>query len=129
MQDWKKRLVRDLTAFGSWPFYIIVLARSLIGPYWEFFIPTIIAGIVIAPLEYFKDKFDLYSARLIALAYFTIVFYNTTSYTIFAIALGLLVLLSSYFVHRSSKKSFLGIVAGILSVAIGIVGYYLLGFL
>ena len=49
MKNWKKEVARDIIAFGSIPFFGIVLARALIGPYWEFVYQIIIAFVLLFP--------------------------------------------------------------------------------
>ena len=45
--NWKKETARDIIAIGSVPFYLIVIIRTLVGPFWEFFYQLLIGGTVI----------------------------------------------------------------------------------
>jgi predicted PurR-regulated permease PerM len=43
---WKKELLRDCEAFGSYLFYALVMARSMIGMHWSFFLQLLTALII-----------------------------------------------------------------------------------
>jgi flagellar biosynthesis protein FlhB len=120
--EWMRELLRDIIAFGSWPFYLIVLARSLVGPYWDFFIPALIAALFLAGLEFFGKHLNLAVGRLIPLAVFTILFYKALSFTLFAIILSLSVILCSYFLYKQPKRLLYGLVAG---GAVSLISFFL----
>jgi len=44
MKNWKKEVVRDILAIAGVPFFLIILARALVGPYWDFVYQISIAG-------------------------------------------------------------------------------------
>ena len=49
----KTEVARDNLALGSLIFFIIVLIRALIGPYWRFFMELAIAGVILIILNLF----------------------------------------------------------------------------
>jgi hypothetical protein len=121
MPNWKKEIARDLMALGSIPFYLIVMARSLVGSYYEFVLQTLIA-LVFIHLVGFKVKFNRHLARMISLIVFTILFYNQSIYSSFVIIIGLIMFGSLFYLKESYKKIGYGLLFGIIAV---LSGYYL----
>lgn len=108
----KKDILRDLLALGGWPIYVLVLARSAIGPYWDFFIPVVVAGLAILALEFTRYRKALYIARVLVLAVFTIRFYNDLAYTIFALLIAAVVI-------GTGKDRLRGIGLGVAATLLG----------
>lgn len=123
--DWKKEFIRDVLALGSWVFYVLVIGRALIEPYRPFVDQVVIAGIFIILVFAFWKDFDDYIARGFILIVFTILFYESLIYTIFAIAIGLLLIFSSYSVYRKITKIIKGLLIGFVAM---LLGYFLPGF-
>lgn len=122
MKKIKKELSRDLLALGSIIFYILVLGRALIGPYWTFFNQLIIGALVLVFIYLFYKKADYYTSRALILVVFTILFYDNLIYNVFAIFVFFLVLISSYYSGNRLKDIFFGFVFGAFS---SLIGYYL----
>ncbi len=117
-----KEIARDFLAIGSWIFYVLVVARALIGPYRPFFDQVIIAGFVLIILAFVIRKYDGYVARAIVLAFFTSLFYEDNLFTGFAVLAGLGSVGSSYYLNKDWKRILLGILAGLLGILIGYYG-------
>ena|SRR3990172_2179620 len=118
---WKKEVARDLLALGSWVFYILVIGRALIKPYRPFADQIIIAGliVIILGLVFRRFDFDDYVSRGLVLIFFTSIFYETLVYTLFASAVGLLLVFSSYFIKRDAKRIVIGFIIGGLAIFAG----------
>ena len=121
MSNWRKEIARDLMALGSIPFYIIVMARSLVGGYHDFVLQTLIA-LVFIHLVGLKVKFNRHLARMISLIVFTILFYNQSIYSGFAIVIGLFMFGSLFYLKEHYKKIGFGLLFGVIAV---LSGYYL----
>lgn len=118
-KTWKQELARDFLALGSWIFYILVIARASIVPYRPFLDQLIIAAIPIIAFQLFLKKPDYYIARVVPLAVFTIIFYNSSSFTIFAIIIGLLMIPASHIAKNHKIEIFYGLILGAIAAAIG----------
>ena len=121
MPDWKKDVARDLLALGSIPFFILVMARSLVGEYYLFIFQTLIA-LVFIHLVGWKLEFNRHLARMLVLVFFTILFYNQLIFSVFAILVGLITLLSLFYLKEPMKKVGFGLLFGVLA---SLIGYYL----
>ena len=121
MSNWKKGVARDLVALGSIPFYILVMARSLVGDHYLFLYQTLIA-IIFVHLFGWKLEFNRHLARIVPLVVFTVMFYNTWKFSVFAIVAGLLMFGSLFYLKESYKKINFGLLFGVLAT---LLGYYL----
>jgi len=121
---WGRELARDFLALGSWIFYVLV-ARSAILPYRPFVDQLVIAGIILVVAVFIlssgKLKFDGYVARTFVLVWFTVLFYQDTGFSVFAVLAFLGVIVSSRYVGNDWKKIIFGVVVGLVAV---VVGYY-----
>ena len=116
-----KELSRDLLAFGSPIFYLLVFARALIGPYPLFTRQLIIAGILIfLGVVIFRELIDWYVVRAGILAWLTTLFYAHDGFTLFVVVTFTGIALSAYRLHNNLNKVILAIVAvlviGLISV-------------
>ena len=125
--DWKKEFARDVLALGSWVFYVLVIGRAMIEPYRPFLDQIIIPGIFIITVFAFWKGFDDYIARGFILVVFTILFYESLVYSIFAVTAGLLLIFSSYFVRKNISSIIKGLFIGLVAILIGyfLPGYYM----
>jgi len=122
MKNWKKEFSRDLLALGSIIFYVLVLGRSLIGPYWPFVVQLTLSGIVLFLIYLFYKKADYYTGRALILLYFTSLFYKDLVYSLFASFVFILIFVSSYFVGNKIKNIVYGVVFGIVA---SLISFYL----
>ena len=120
-ENWKHELARDTVALGGIAFYILVIARALIAPYYTFVIQLVVAFVLFFILSLFI-KCDKHLARGLILATFTILFYNVRTFTIFAVAIFTLMVASSFYIERNSLKIIKGVLLGAVSI---LVSYYL----
>ena len=116
-----KELSRDLLAFGSPIFYLLVFARALIGPYPLFTRQLIIAGILIfLGVVIFRELIDWYVVRGGILAWLTTLFYAQDGFTLFVLAIFTGIVLSAYHLEKKLGKIIWAVVAvliiGLVSV-------------
>lgn len=121
-KDWKKEIARDLMAFGSIPFYFIVLIRSLIGEYLIFVYQLLIAIIILIISSYIIKDTNHHIARAFVIVVFTSIFYNDIPYTIFAALLWITMIAATFYMKLEKKSIYKGIVLGIIAT---VISYYL----
>ncbi|MFT4344119.1 MAG: hypothetical protein ACMXYE_05230 [Candidatus Woesearchaeota archaeon] len=116
---------RDIRALGSWIIFIIVIARASIEMFRPFVDQMIIAGLLILVLS-FLFEFDGYSARVVAAATFTSIFYMDLPFTLFVSFVGLAILYDSFKTYET-RKAILGLIVGFIvtGIAYGIPFLYL----
>lgn len=117
-----KEAARDTLALGGIAFYILVIARALIGPYWSYVYQLFIAFIILFLLTLFIKNSENHIARTVVLAFFTILFYNETRFTIFAIAIFFILVVSAGYLKISRAAILKG---GLLGAASTLASYYL----
>jgi|TARA_Y100000034_G_scaffold114348_1_gene150384 hypothetical protein len=122
MSIWKKEVARDLLALGSIPFYILVIARSLIGEYYLFTYQLLISILLFFLIGIFFKEFNQHLSRAIVLIVFTIIFYNQLIYTVFAILAGISVLVSLFYLKKTNKEIIFGLIFGSV---VSLISYYL----
>jgi|TARA_B100001971_G_scaffold212820_1_gene244023 hypothetical protein len=121
-KDWKYELARDSMAFGSILFYIIVIARAIIGDYMIFVYQLLIAIAILILSSLIIKNTNHYIARTFVLVVFTSLFYKDALFTIFAVLLWLFMIGSAFYMKENKKSIFKGIILGIIAA---LVGYYL----
>jgi len=122
MTDSKKEIARDLIAFGSIPFYVILLARAMVGPYWAFVQQLSIAAIILIIISLFVKKSNYHLSRAIILTVFSTLFYLNTAFTIVAFLVLALMFGSLFYLKTKRSEIINGAVVGIATAA---VTYYL----
>ncbi len=120
-KSWLKEIARDLLAFGSIPFYFIVVIRAVIGNYNVFIYQMVIAAITIFILYFIIKNSNLHVARSLVAVVFTSLFYKEIIYTFFASLIWILLLISAYYIKRNISIVVRGIIIGVLS---SLAGYY-----
>ena len=118
----KKEIARDLISFGSVPFFLIILARAFIGPYWTFVYQLILAFAILFILSFLFKKCDMHSARSLILVVFTSLFYQDIKFTVFVSLIWVLIILSLVYKKVKFREIATGIILGAFSSAIT---YYL----
>jgi hypothetical protein len=116
-------MARDILALGGLPFYFIIIGRALIGPYWEFTIQILISLITIALFSFLIKEYPLRLSRALALAIFTIFFYNNLNYSLFAGILFILMILAVVYLKEYKYPAILKAI--FIGAASSGVGYYL----
>ena len=119
-RNWKAEIARDILALGSIIFYLLVVTRALIGPFWVFFFYLIIAALVLLIIFLIHKEFDTYLSRGLILTVGTSLFYMNLLFAIFAFLVYALMIFSSYYLKNSFHKIVKGIVFAAISIAIAI---------
>ena len=120
-KSWLKEFARDLLALGSIPFYLLVVARSIIGNYYAFVYQMAIAAMAIFILYFLIKDSSMHAARSLVIVVFTSFFYKEAVFTAFAALVWVLLVIAAYYVKRKAGYVVRGIIIGILS---SLIGYY-----
>ena len=121
-KNWKKEIARDLMAFGSIPFYFIVVIRSIIGQYAIFVYQMVIAAIALFLLSKIFKKSNAHIARGLILVIFTSLFYKESLFTTFAFLLWVVMIIAAFYIKIRKNEIFRGALFGIIVAGIA---YYL----
>ena len=105
-KDWKYELARDGMAFGSILFYIIIMARSLIGEYMVFVYQLSIAIIILIISSFIIKGANHYLARAFVLVVFTSLFYKDSLFTVFAASLWVFMIGAAFYIKENKKSIF-----------------------
>ena len=123
--EYIKETARDLIALGSPIFFIIVIARIYLLSNYSYLSQFIIGALIFFPLM-FLFKANMYSGLGLIVLIFTTLFYNNLKFTIFGIAIYLLLLASLIYLKYDKKKVIMGIIFGAIATGIS---YYVVRFL
>jgi len=121
-KGWIKEIARDWLALGSIPFFILVLARALVGPYWIFVYQLTIAAVLLLLVFLFIKKMNYGVSRILVLFFFTIAFYNSLVYSIFALVVLVLFAGTLHYLKRDKNEIVKGLGIGLVVSGIA---YYL----
>lgn len=124
--DWKKETARDFLAFGSYPFYFIVIIRMLLELKFEIIVPQLIIAFIALLILSLFVKYEYHLAQAFILVVFTSLAYMERLYTIFAIVLYLGIIYSVNYLKIKQKAVVLGVIAGAISSG---VAYYIANWL
>ncbi len=122
---WKKELARDCIALGGIFFYALVVARVSMLQNWNYVFQFLFAAAVFVLFALvFKNnlKPDMHSGLGLILLVFVSLFYKEGQFTAFAVLVYFLLLVSLFYLKTEKARIFMGILAGVISTAIG---YYL----
>lgn len=120
-----KETARDLIAFGSPIFFILVLARVSLLPHPEYLSQFIIAGIIFMFLA-FLLKLEKRTGLALIILVFTILYYDNQKFTIFTVSLYTLFLASLYYLETKKLEIVKSFSLGLISA---IISYYSIQFL
>ena len=120
----KKEVARDFLALGSWVFYLIVLVRATLGPFYPFIYQLVFSAAVLIVLSSFIKDYDGYLARALLLGALTTLFYSYVNFGIFMSLIYIGMIISSNYLGSSNIRIIKGISLGVVSV---VLGYYLSG--
>jgi len=121
--NWKKEALRDLEALGSFVFYIVIAARSLIGMHWKFLAHAALALVISLVLWQILKRTTGIKASSHASNFFIMLilvnaFYQAWLFGIFTIVLFGFVLYAHTQLRKHKKSEFIsGIIIGLVSIA------------
>lgn len=109
----RREMARDLMGLGSVPFLLLVVVRvAMVGNFLELFhiLAAVaffgLAGFIISDLHY-------HTGRLVIMAIFTSVFYDDIYFTVFAVLVALIAVVS-FARYLDSEKVYASLVLGLL---------------
>ncbi len=111
-------IARDVLALGSTVFYVLVVLRTLVGPFPVFTARLVIAGIVIF-LAAVATDFDGHVARGMAAGFFLALYYSNPLFNVFASIVFISLVYASYRLGREQRLIWRGMVVGVASIATG----------
>lgn len=109
----KKEIARDIIAFGSIPFYAIVIARATVGEHLPFVAHLLLAALLLFLASLFVS-FNRHMARGVILAIFTSAFYQDGLFTAFAFALTAMMLMSLRYLKTRTSDLARSVLAGVV---------------
>jgi|GEM_PF-3574299 len=124
-KEWLKNISRDLLSLGSIVFYILVVGRAMIYPYYLFLTELLVAAILLFAIYLYIKEFDTYTARALILTVLTSHFYESFTFSLFAASAFILIVVSSVYIGNDKKEITKGIIFAVISLipALGISFY------
>lgn len=116
--QWVREVQRDVLALGSVVFYLLVVGRSLVGPFWDLVVPLLVvaAGLILAyPL---LRHIDLYVTRAAVIAVLLTKHYDDDVFGLFAAVAFVALVVFAFQLGRPRATILRGLALGVvLSVA------------
>ena len=122
---WLKEVSRDAFALGSWVFYLLVIGRAFIGPYYPFVYQLIISAITLVLISLIFRDYEGYVARALAVGTLIVIFYEDFRFGVFTGLVFAGVVFASWHLGNNWKRIVCGMIIGGISAGLG----YYLGFL
>ncbi len=122
--EWKKEILRDLMAFGSWPFLILVLVRVWMTDNFLQMFQITFGVVLLFFLGLFWKGLDEYAGRIVILVVFTSLFYYEVKFTFFAVFIGVLGIFGMW-KYLERKGVFIGVLIG---GVVSLISYFVSGF-
>jgi hypothetical protein len=119
-RSWLREVQRDLMALGSVIFYLLVLGRALVGPFWDLAIPLLVVGVALLAVQPFLKEADLYLTRALILAVLVTRHYGDVVFGLFAGAAFVLMVLSALALGRSRSSIAQGLVVGVVGSGVAL---------
>ena len=114
---WKKEVARDLLALGSIPFYLIVIARTIVGAF-EPFLFQLVFGLIIVTFFTHFTKANTHLARGLILLVFISAFYAHLLFTIMAVILYICMVLAAHYLKKPLVEIYSGVVLALSALAL-----------
>lgn len=114
-ESWLREVQRDLMALGSVVFYLLVLGRALVGPYWDLATPLLVVGVALLAIHARLNGADLYLTRALIVAVLVTRHYSDVVFGLFAAAAFVLMVLSATNLGRSRSSIVQGLALGVVA--------------
>ena len=125
--NWKKELARDCIALGGIFFYVLVMARILMLQNWKYVFQFVFAAAIFVLLAAaFRFKVEAHAGLGFILLVLISLYYKNMFFTIFALIVYILLIVSLFYLKVEKSKIWKGILMGAVSTAIG---YYIANWL
>ena len=109
---WLREVQRDVLALGSVVFYLLVLGRALVGPFWDLAVPLVVVGAGLAAASPLLKSADLYLTRGGILAVLVTRHYGDVVFGLFAATALMSMTLFAYRLGRSGTAIARGLILG-----------------
>ena len=84
-ETWVREVQRDVLALGGVVFYLLVLGRALVGPFWDLVVPLLVVGVgLLVALPLLRGTTDLYLTRAMVVAVLVTRHYGDVVFGVFA---------------------------------------------
>lgn len=117
-----KEIQRDILALGSPVFYFLVIARALVGPFWDLANPLVFLAPIVFLLSYFKFPADLYLSRALLMVVVISLHYGDWKFAMFSGLVWSAMIYAALKLGRSPQSIVYGAVLG---VALSIAGFFI----
>ena len=125
--NWKKELTRDCVALGGIFFYALVVARVAMLQNWTYVFQFVFAAAIFVLLAAaFRFKVEAHAGLGFILLVLISLYYKNMFFTIFALIVYILLIVSLFYLKVEKSKIWKGILMGAVSTAIG---YYIANWL
>jgi hypothetical protein len=118
-QDWVQEVQRDVLALGSVVFYVLVLGRALVGPFWDLATPLLVIGGALLAASPLLRSTDLYLTRALVVAVLVTRHYDDVVFGVFSGAAFVLMVLCSSRLGRPRAAIARGLALGVGSSCVG----------
>src|SRR3989338_5041757 len=126
-KNWKKEFARDCIALGGIFFYALVVARVAMLQNWNYVFQFVFAAAVFVLLAAaFRFKVEAHAGLGFILLVLISLYYKNMFFTIFALIVYILLIVSLFYLKVEKSRIWKGILAGAISTAIG---YYIANWL
>lgn len=123
-EGWLHEVQRDVMALGGVVFYVLVIARSLVGPYWDLLVPLLVFGGALLLAYPLLRAVDLYLTRGLLVAVLTSYHYDDPVFAVFAGAIYVVMIGSAIGLGRPRDAIARGVALG---VVVSVIGWVLAG--
>ncbi len=124
--SWKKELFRDLEALGSYLFFVLVAARSMIGIHWSFFTQMVV-GLVVSLIlwQIIKSSFSVKASSHImnSVILWTVInwYYKSVGFAVFTFVIFAAMFYAHGVLRKHQKFELVsGFVVGVLASCIAL---------
>jgi hypothetical protein len=114
-ESWLREIQRDLMALGSVVFYLLVLGRALVGPYWDLATPLLVVGVALLAVHPLLNRADLYLTRALIVAVLVTRHYGDLVFGLFGAAAFVLMVLSAPGLGHSRSSIVQGLALGVVA--------------
>jgi hypothetical protein len=84
-ETWVREVQRDVLALGGVVFYLLVLGRALVGPFWDLVVQLLVVGVgLLVALPLLRGTTDLYLTRAMVVAVLVTRHYGDVVFGVFA---------------------------------------------
>ena len=117
---WLRRIERDVMALGSPVFYVLVIGRGLVGPFWDLVVPLVAIGAALMVGQRWLHDADLYLSRGLVVGALTTNHYGDAIFGVFAAAAFGFMVYAAQDLGSSRRAVVVGVLIGLAGAIIGL---------